>query len=294
MEHRLSSMLAVLILAILVLLIYEPLLEIDRSASSAVHTHQTDSMQPGIEGTLSFCSDSRPPYVNLPGGGSEGYFIDLLQEIYEPLGYKVTLEITPWDLCLEAVESGRTTGAIGARRQETPGLVFPVETLGQFRPHFYTLSRSGWTYQGLKTLQAIRLGVLTEHSYSDELDEHIDQFRKTDRITLRKGEQAFELLLNDLQEGRLDALLADPLTVDVFMGKNPEIKQNLRVAGSLTTDERLYVAFSTEDESSLRLRQSYDRRINKFRESGFLATFLDRYDLKDWQQSPVETTRKQF
>ena len=80
MKYKLSSTIAVLILAILVLLIYEPLLENAPSVSMPSHAHQMDSMQPGIEGTLTFCSAVWPPYVNAQGSERAGYVVDLLRD----------------------------------------------------------------------------------------------------------------------------------------------------------------------------------------------------------------------
>lgn len=293
MEYKLSSILAVLILAVLAMLIYQPLLEKTPSASLSSQPHHTDSLRPGIEGALTFCSDVWPPYVKVQGRGSDGYVIDLLREIYEPLGYSVEIEIIPWSLCLQAVNSGRMIGAIGTDEDEAPGLVFPEETMGAYHPLFYTLSKSKWTYQGRETLNAVRLGVVQDYSYSDELDAYIEEHRQTDSILLSKGEQPLDLLLKVLLSGRIDAFVEDQFTVDALLGNNPEIKQNLRIAGSLTTDERMYVAFSPTDEKSLNLSQSYDRRLNKLRTAGLLDNILVNYHLKDWQKNPAQATQSQ-
>ena len=247
MKNWLFSTLMLLVLAILILLIYEPLFEKSTSVSTISQAHNADSMQPGVEGTLTFCSDVWAPYVNAQDNGREGYVIDLLREIYEPLGYNVELEIIPWSLCLKAVRSGRTTGVIGTDAEEAPALIFPEETMGVYRPLFYTLSQSKWTYHGIETLNGIRLGVVQDYSYSDEMDAYIEQYRQTDSILLSKGEQPIDLLLNALQEGWLDAFVENQFTIDAFLGNNSEIRQNLRIAGPLTTDDRMYVAFSPED-----------------------------------------------
>lgn len=293
MKYKLSSMLAVLILAVLAVLIYKPLLEQTPSASLLSQAHQTDSLQPGIEGVLTFCSDVWPPYVNVQGLGSEGYVIDLLREIYEPLGYSVEIEIIPWSLCLQSVNSGRTIGVIGTDEDEAPGLVFPEETMGEYHPLFYTLSKSKWTYQGMETLNTVRLGVVQDYSYSDELDAYIEEYRQTDSILLSKGEQPLDLLLKALQAGRIDAFVEDQFTVDALLGNKPEFRQGLRIAGSLKTDENMYVAFSPTDEKSLRLSQSYDRRVSKLRNAGLLDKILANYNLKDWQKNPAQATQSQ-
>jgi polar amino acid transport system substrate-binding protein len=251
-------------------------------------------MQPGIEGSLTFCSDVWPPYVNAQDSGREGYVIDLLREIYEPLGYNVELEIIPWSRCLEAVSSGRTTGVIGADEEEAPDLVFPAETMGAYHPLFYTLSNSKWIYKGIETLHDIRLGVAQDYSYSDEMDAYIEQSRQTDRIMLSKGEQPLDLLLNALHEGRLDAFVEDQFTINAFMGNHSEIKQDLRVAGALTTNDRMYVAFSPMEKGSIPLAKRYDRRINKLRNGGFLAKILANYNLKDWQENPAQAAQGQL
>jgi len=293
MTYKLSSMLAVLLFAVLVLLIYLPLFEADSSLSISAQVHQMDSMKPGIEGTLTFCSDVWPPYVNAYGSGRKGYVIDLLREIYEPLGYEVNLEILPWSQCLQQVNSGRVTGVIGVDKEKAPGLIFPDETITGYRLSFYTLAQAEWAYQGPETLKGLRLGVVEDYSYPDELDAYIEEYRQTDRILLGRGEQAVALLLTALQAGRLDAFVADPFSVDALLNNKSEAEQNLRKTTPFVTDEKIYVAFGPSGERSLRLRQSYDRRINRLRNGGSLAKPHANYNLESWQLNSAQTTQSQ-
>ena len=44
----------------------------------------------------------------------------------------------------------------------------------------------------------------------------------------------------------------------------------------------------------MRLGKSYDRRINKLRNGGFLNRTLASYNLKDWQENPAQATQGQL
>ena len=90
MKNWLFAILVLGLLTLLVLLVFAPTFRGGTaSRSSGITPHPTDTTRPGIEGTLTFCSDIWPPYVNDPEQKQRGYSVELLQAIYSPAGFQV-------------------------------------------------------------------------------------------------------------------------------------------------------------------------------------------------------------
>jgi polar amino acid transport system substrate-binding protein len=225
--------------------------------------------------------------VNEPGNHREGYVVDMLREIYQPLGFKVQLFIVPWSRCLEEVRIGRVTAVIGTDTEEAPDLIFPDATMGVYRPLFYTLAEADWTYHGIDALQEIRLGVVQDYSYSSELDTYIEDYHQTDRLLFAKGEQPMEPLLLALREERIEAFIENEFTVTAYFDDQPGELGLVREAGRLQTDDKMYVAFNPSVERINALAKHYDQRIDKLRKGGLLAELLNNYGLKDWLVKPL-------
>ncbi len=290
MKPRQTSILMVLVLAALIFLVYQPVFEpstlppvVDESPPADVAGRDRGEL-------LSFCSDVWPPYVNERGSRREGYVVDMLREVYQPLGFKVQLFIVPWSRCLEEVRIGQMTAVIGTDTEEAPELIFPKATMGVYRPLFYTLTEDSWIYPGIDALQKVRLGVVQDYSYSAKLDTYIKDYHQTDRLLFAKGEQPLETLFLALREERIDAFIENEITVNTYLANQPGKLGLIREAGALQADEKMFVAFNPAYERANSLAKHYDDRVDELRKSGLLAALLNNYGLKDWSlKSPYQS-----
>jgi len=282
MRNWLFVILVVLLLASLVLLVYAPLM-FTPPLPTSLKEHSADSAHPGIEGTLTFCSDICPPYVNPLDEPLRGYAFELLQSIYGPAGYTIDLVVAPRIRCLHEVHEGRITGIIGTSPDEAPELTFPRESIGIFRPRFFTFPESRWTYRGLDSLRDVRLGVSQGYSYAPDLDRYIQQQAQSERLLFSKGESSLEHLFAALRDGKIDVFIENLQTHEAFAKLRSPGKDPLRIAGVLAVDHPLYVAFNPAAANRDDLAMRYDRRITKLRRDGALDMLLARYELSDWQ-----------
>jgi len=288
MRNWLFVTLVVLLLASLVMLVYAPLM-FSPLPPSSLQAHPADSDHPGMEGSLTFCSDICTPYVNPPGAALRGYALDLLQSIYEPSGYTVNLVVAPWTRCLHEARTGHITGVIGTDPDEAPELTYPRETIGIYRPRFYTLPESRWTYRGLDSLREVRLGVSQGYSYTPELDRYIQQQAQSERVLFSKGERSLEHLFTALNEGQIDVFIQNLQTHEAFSKSRSPGHDPLRTAGVPPGDHPLFVAFNPAEAKRDDLATRFDRRIRKLRRDGALKMLLTRYGLIDWQPRSAQT-----
>ena len=229
---------------------------------------------------LTFASDPWPPYAGTAGAEREGYIVDVLREIYEPLGYRVRYVNHPWTRCIADVRSGRLAGLAGCDVHEAPDLVYPRETIGTTRPTFFALKDARWRYDGVKSLAAIRLGAIQDYTYERNVDVYIRQHRGTDRIVLTTGNDALPQLIQLLRADRIDALIeARPVVEAAIRAINAE---DIVIAGE-APGLRLFVPFSPRIPEGRAYARLFDRRIRELRSNGRLAEILAAYELTDWK-----------
>ena len=133
---------AILVRAGLIYLVYMPLVAPAPSPVADVATPDADDAPPSGPTVLTFGSDPWPPYAGTAGSDREGYVVEILREVYEPLGYEVRYVNRPWSRCIEQVRSGEMTGLAGCDMYEAQDLRYPRHTIGVTEPTFFVLEES--------------------------------------------------------------------------------------------------------------------------------------------------------
>jgi polar amino acid transport system substrate-binding protein len=234
--------------------------------------------------TITIRADYWPPFNGEPKNVKSGYMIEVLREIFAPLGHTIDYQLLSWDDSLEAVRQGKFNAVVGANHDDAPGFVYPAETLGVSATGFFVKSGNPWKYEGIKSLEKVRLGVIEAYSYSEELDDYIRANRNSGRIVESSGDTALAVLIKMLQTGQVDVVAEDP-SVMMFNLMDMKVGVGEVVAGGMTEEkQQLYVAFSPALPASKTYARQFDEGIRKLRRNGKLAQILFRYGLKDWVQ----------
>jgi len=232
--------------------------------------------------TISIRADYWPPYNADPGTAKKGYMIEILQEIFAPLGHTIDYQMLSWDESLAAVEKGEFDAVVGASHDDAPEFVFPKESMGNSGTGLFVKRGSTWTFKGMSSLEKVRLGVIEAYSYSEEIDAYIADHRGSDRIVEVSGDNALPELIGMLRAGKVDVVAEDP-SVMVFNLLDQKIPVSELVAINLTAEKvPLYVAFSPAKKSSKEYARQFDEGLRTLRKNGKLQQILYRYGLKDW------------
>lgn len=236
----------------------------------------------GRAAEITFVADEWLPFNGVPGSDKEGYFLDIVRAVFEPMGHRVTYIIRPWTRAVREVEKGAYDALLGPFITEAPGFIFPEEEVGFTTLSFFTRIDSTWTFTGLESLEEVRLGIIQDYEYRPWLQE----FRKghPESFVIVSGEDAIYRNLQLLIRGRIDAI---PTNEQAFRyrAKRAGVLDLVRFAGHDNIDEgrKIYIAFSPKKPTSEIYARSLSKGIREMRRSGRLNKILAKYGLKDWK-----------
>lgn len=230
---------------------------------------------------LVFCSDPWMPYVGTTGEKREGYVVDLLREVYRPLGYNVRLVNKPWTRCIEEVRAGKMNGLTQSDRREAPDFIFSSEPIGSTRPTFFARAGSDWKFEGVESLWKIRLGAIQTYTYERAVDEYIRLNADSGRVLLVHGNDALTRLATALQAGRIDAFVENRVVGLYLLREMGGAPDAYRLAGE-APGLLMYLPLSPILPELPALAQFFDKRIRELRTSGRLASILSEYGTEDW------------
>lgn len=234
--------------------------------------------------TITIRADSWPPYNDDPKDPKAGYMIEVLREIYTPLGHKIDYQLMSWDDSIEAVRKGKFNAVVGAAKDDAEDFVFPEESFGTSKNTFFVLKKNKWAYTDAASMGKIKLGAIEGYSYSDIIDAHIKANKKSGKVVFTRGEEALQLLINKLQTGKVDAIVEDPNVMFFALMKMGIPLGEVKAVGSPNDFQDLYIAFSPELAASKTFAQQFDEGIRKLRTSGKLNQIMRRYNLADWKK----------
>lgn len=232
--------------------------------------------------TITVRADSWPPYNDDPKDAKVGYMIEVLREIFVPLGHKIDYQLMSWDDSIENVKKGKFNAVVGASKDDAPSFVFPQEIFGRSKNTFFVMKNGLWHYSDPVSIGKVKLGAIEGYSYSDVIDAYIKANKKNGKVLFSRGENALELLVNRLQSGKVDAIVEDASVMMFALMKLGIPPGEIKAAGSPDDYQDLYVAFSPVNPDSKEYARQFDEGLRKLRVTGKLQQILARYNLSDW------------
>ncbi len=218
-----------------------------------------------------------------PHPDSPGYFAEVLQAIFEPLGHNIEFVVRPWERALEETRRGDLTAVLAPARSEAPELVFPEEEFGQLGWCFYTRRDDTWEYTGVPSLEGRTLGVLTGNNFGGEITAYVEAHRDDPtRVQEITGLDFLEQNLHKLLAGRIDTILDEPATTDYLLFSR-HVGGMVRMAGCLDS-QKMYVAFSPENPRSQDYARAFSEGMRRLRSDDGLRAILAKYGLHDWRE----------
>lgn len=229
---------------------------------------------------VTLVADEWCPYNCSPDADSQGILVDIARQALLLEGYRVAYQSMPWRRAIRDVRNGHFDGLIGAGPAETPDFHFPEQPLAMAHHSLFTCPDSDWTYTGLESLTAIRLGVIQEYSYGGLHEAYIaPNEHSAERLMVLSGNQVLPRLVQLLEMGRIDALAAEEKVLNHHYQRQGRINP-LRNAG-LAYQEELYIAFTPASPKGRELAEALDRGLMKLREKGMIAEILTDYRMLD-------------
>ena len=111
------------------------------------------------------------------GKAETGLVVDIAKAVIEAKGHTVSYTVASWSRAIEDCRSGQYNAIIGATIEDAPDFVYPVEEQCQIRFAFFAKKGSPWKYRGIDSLKTIRLAVIQDYGYEQELLDYIKVYK---------------------------------------------------------------------------------------------------------------------
>ncbi|WP_372982430.1 substrate-binding periplasmic protein [Marinobacter sediminum] len=214
------------------------------------------------ERTITFVADYWCPFNCSDHPKGRGLLVERAATALELEGYEVGYSEIPWSRAINDVGIGRYDAIVGAGPDETPNFHFPRKPLQTALHSAFTLPNKDWKYQGLESLEHVRIGVIQDYSYGGLYEDYIEGNRDDEsRVVILRGNRSLGRLVKMLRLGRLDVIIAEKEVLNYhFQSRNQD--NPLRYAG-LVNSEPLYVAFSPAIKDGAELAKALERGLAK-------------------------------
>lgn len=230
--------------------------------------------------TLAIAADLWCPVNCAADAPRPGIFVELARDIFAEAGIQVRYETRNWARVLQEVRRGELNAAVGAGHEDAPDFLFTRTPVAMSRNCFYTRQDSAWRFTGVDSLSSVRLGVINDYSYGEQLNAYVLAHHDGDRVQVAAGDKALDLNLTKLGHGRLDALIENSWVIQarlVALGRRGE----LREAGCREPDVPIYLAFSPALADSSRHVELFEQGLQRYRADGSLQALLKAYGVEE-------------
>ena len=231
--------------------------------------------------TVTILSDKWFPVNGDPKSEQPGYMIEIAKTILNKHGHSLDYRLAPWARSIQEVRKGRTDCIVGALKSDAEDFIFPEQSWGKSQFGFYSSATSDWNYQGIKNLERIKIGAISDYSYGPMMDQYIEIYKNTESVQLLSGDSVLEQNIRKLFAKRIDVILSDKLVMETKIN-TLGLQNKFRLAGDIAFSENIYIACSPIKSSSLNYVKLFSEGIVILRESGELARILNKYGVKDW------------
>jgi polar amino acid transport system substrate-binding protein len=240
-----------------------------------------------IAETITITADPWCPYTCDPKSERPGYMIELIQKAFAKHDIKVRYVITPWTSAVKRTRRREFNGIVGAAHGDAPDFVFPKISQGKMLNVFYVKQGDEWRYDGLASLEARTLGIVSDYSYGKTINAYIERYREdTSKLQVVSGDEPVQGNVENLIDGRIDVMLEADAVMKYYLAK-AGLDASIQPAGALPAnddDDQLYIAFSPGDVRSSKYADILSQETQAMRESGELQAILNKYKLKDWMK----------
>lgn len=207
-----------------------------------------------------------PPFevMNEQTNQPEGFDIDLMNEIAKKANLEVEYQNTPFDAVLTGIATCQFDAAISAititeERKEKIGFSNPYINAGQIT----TVRLDNTDIKGPADLKGKTIGVQLNTTGQIEVE-------KIEGVTV-KPYDTVDLAFLDLQNGQVDAVVADYPTTLNFINRN---KDKLKTTGEVFTEESYGIAVC---KTNTELLEKFNKALGELEKEGFIKKLEEKW-----------------
>jgi polar amino acid transport system substrate-binding protein len=230
------------------------------------------------QGMLRLASDDWCPFVCARDGKlNDGFLIDAAAQAMASQGYQVVPVLMPLSRAIVEAGSGNIEGVyappLDARLRDSVPITWS-------RACFYTRNDSSWTFQGMHSLQGVKLGVIGDYGYDGgEMDAYVERFHADPKaLDFSHGATAGTTNLQKLLGGRYPVMLEHEAVVG-YLARLVKAEGQLRKAGCLARALPLTIGFSQEDGRTGTWMHALSDGLKKLEAAGTLEKLRQQYGI---------------
>jgi polar amino acid transport system substrate-binding protein len=236
-----------------------------------------------IEKIIWTVSDVYPPYIFNFSDKNQGFAIDVMREIFTPLGYSVDYQTVGWDRAIQMVARGYADCLPGAYAEHAKYMNVPIPktAVGKMRIHFFCKKNSwvdkNWEYDGTeKTLSQVKIGVMAGASYGSELDPYLKQ---ADKFMVQENYGAYATRNNILKvlSGRIDVMIEDYQAVMHELKRMKLLEMIVSAGHEKNPGTPYYIFFSKKSPFYSKYTSLLETNLPKFKQSSKFKNLQERY-----------------
>ena len=198
-----------------------------------------------------------------------GFDVEVIKEIDKKLdGYTFDFVATPWDSMFLALESNKIQ-VVADQVAKTPDREkkFLFSDEAYFAAETVLVVKAGRTdIQTVEDLEGKKVGALAGDSYTLLLEEHNEKVDNDIILKYSESGNPSEIL-QDIQTGRLDAYVNDPIMINSVINK---FGLDVEVVGQSIVNDHMGVVFK-DNEQGEELKALIDPILKQLKEDGTLV-----------------------
>ncbi|MBZ4653221.1 MAG: amino acid transporter substrate-binding protein [Peptococcaceae bacterium] len=195
-----------------------------------------------------------------------GFDIDMAKEISKRIGVEIVWQPTVWDTVVASLKAKKFDVIISGmniteKRLAEVNFAGPYGKAGQA----LVVKANNETIKSLKDVKPGKLGTQsgsTGYEYAKKAGFADDQM---------KLYKEFPLAFNDLNNGRLDAIIIDAFAVKTYLDKKPG---TFKQVGEIMGDEKIGIAVRKEDKELL---EALNKAIDEMKKDGTLKKISEKW-----------------
>lgn len=237
------------------------------------------------EKSIIIAADEWCPFNCEVDSKKEGYVVEIIKTIYEPLGYKITYKNYPWLETLSKLEKGEVDIVIGATRNEISNAIFPKQEIGMSEDVYLLRQDDEWRFKGALSLINKKIGVMKGYDYSGTEFGHYVTYKQEMKPNIIFMPESMDISdrLDLLMQKKIDLFVEDK---NVILNELNELnrKNDFKIAGTVGATDPLFTAFTKYKIRSKKLVSIFDIGMLNLRKSGRLKKILAKYGMQDWRK----------
>ncbi len=243
------------------------------TAATKVHANLKNPVK-----DLTITADPIPPYSMKTKSKDQGFFIDLVTEIYKDNGIEIKYAPASWAQAVAGLMmKDRYHLIANVSESDIPNALYSKKEIVSTNDTFWVLKNNSWKFKNIKSLQGLKLGIIIGHTYSEQIEEYVDN--NPSSIIKVSATDGRAKLIEFLKQKKIDAVIEDYAVMKYSLKQSKNDKE-ISAAGGLLNTNKLYIAFSPRNNNSKELLEIFEKGLEKVKKDGRFKALILKYEIK--------------